>query len=407
MKNNLFFRILGQYEYKILHKRILFTLFILLIYIFGSHISIVSSDKMNAQENSFYKLAVSNMGGDLHTLNIFSLGLGPWLTAMIFLMLLRYRNFEKAMRQTRKEKHYQEKLLTLALCIVQGYFMIHQSVVKDHIKEANIFLLLLVVVTGAMLLVWMADQNVRYGIAGPMPIVLLSIVRSIFNQRLPELHVQTFTLMTIIVLVIVALFVLLLIELVEYRLNYRDIMHITDTRTPSYLAWKLNPAGSISIMISLSVFILLNSVINLIIGFVTGKTTHIAFLSFNNAIGITVYILMQIILGYWMSRLLINTKQKTKDFLKSGNYFVGVYPGTETDAFLNSKARRICWTGSIIVGLIIGIPLYCTLFVPQLSQQIYFAIQLIIMVYISINIAETLRTYLYFDKYQQFLTKYW
>lgn len=407
MKNNLFFRILGQYEYKILHKRILFTLFILLIYIFGSHISIVSSDKMNAQENSFYKLAVSNMGGDLHILNIFSLGLGPWLTAMIFLMLLRYRNFEKAMRQTRKEKHYQEKLLTLALCIVQGYFMIHQSVVKDHIKEANIFLLLLVVVTGAMLLVWMADQNVRYGIAGPMPIVLLSIMRSIFNQRLPELHVQTFILMTIIVLVIVALFVLLLIELVEYRLNYRDIMHITDTRTPSYLAWKLNSAGSISIMISLSVFILLNSVINLIIGFVTGKTTHIAFLSFNNAVGITVYILMQIILGYWMSRLLINTKQKTKDFLKSGNYFVGVYPGTETEAFLNSKARRICWTGSIIVGLIIGIPLYCTLFVPQLSQQIYFAIQLIIMVYISINIAETLRTYLYFDKYQQFLTKYW
>lgn len=407
MKNNLFFRILGQYEYKILHKRILFTLFILLIYIFGSHISIVSSDKMNAQENSFYKLAVSNMGGDLHTLNIFSLGLGPWLTAMIFLMLLRYRNFEKAMRQTRKEKHYQEKLLTLALCIIQGYFMIHQSVVKDHIKEANVFLLLLVVVTGAMLLVWMADQNVRYGIAGPMPIVLLSIVRSIFNQRLPEPHVQTFILVTIIVLVILALFVLLLIELVEYRLNYRDIMHITDTRTPSYLAWKLNPAGSISIMISLSVFILLNSVINLIIGFVTGKTVHIAFSSFNNAIGITVYILMQIILGYWMSRLLINTKQKTKDFLKSGNYFVGVYPGTETEAFLNSKARRICWTGSIIVGLIIGIPLYCTLFVPQLSQQIYFAIQLIIMVYISINIAETLRTYLYFDKYQQFLTKYW
>ena len=407
MKNHLFFRILGQYEYKILHKRILFTLFILSIYIFGSHISIVSQDKMSSHEGSFYQLAVSNMGGDLHTLNIFSLGLGPWLTAMIFLMLLRYRNFEKAMRQTRKEKHYQEKLLTLALCIVQGYFMIHQSLVKEHIKEANVFLLLLVVVTGAMLLVWIADQNVRYGIAGPMPIVLLSIVRSIFNQRLPELHVQTIILVTMIILVVMALFVLLLVELVEYRLNYRDVMHITDTQTPSYLAWKLNPAGSISIMISLSVFILLNSVIHLIISFVIGESFHTQLLSFNNAIGITIYIVMQIILGYWMSRLLINTKRKTKDFLKNGNYFVGVYPGVETDVFLNKKARRICWTGSFVVGLIIGIPLYCTLFVPQLSQQIYFAIQLIIMVYISINIAETLRTYLYFDKYQQFLTKYW
>lgn len=108
MKNNLFFRILGQYEYKILHKRIIYTLFILLIYIFGNHVSLVSQDHINAQQGSFYRLAVSNMGGDIHTLHIFSLGLGPWLTAMIFLMLLRYRNIEKSMRQTRKEKHYQE-----------------------------------------------------------------------------------------------------------------------------------------------------------------------------------------------------------------------------------------------------------------------------------------------------------
>ncbi|WP_105996117.1 accessory Sec system protein translocase subunit SecY2 [Staphylococcus agnetis] len=407
MKNNLFFRILGQYEYKILHKRIIYTLFILLIYIFGSHVSLVSQDPINAQQGSFYRLAVSNMGGDIHTLHIFSLGLGPWLTAMIFLMLLRYRNIEKSMRQTRKEKHYQEKLLTLALCVIQGYFVIHQSVIKDHIKDVNLLLLLLVIVTGAMMLVWLADQNVRYGIAGPMPIVLLSIVRSIFNQRLPELHVHHVILITIVTLIVIALIILLLIELVEYRLAYQDIMHVTQTRTKSYLAWKLNPAGSISIMISLSVFILLNSLINLIVASITGKSSDVRFLSFDNVEGITIYIFMQIILGYLLSRLLINTKQKAKDFLKNGNYFEGVYPGVDTDVFLNHKARIVCWMGSIIVGIIIGIPLYCTLFVPQLSQQIYFAIQLIILVYISINIAETIRTYLYFDKYQQFLTKYW
>lgn len=407
MKNQLFFRILGQYEYKILHKRIMYTLFILFIYIFGSHVSIVSQDKMNHDYGSFYKLAVSNMGGDIHTLNIFSLGLGPWLTAMIFLMLLRYRNIEKTMRQTRKEKHYQEKFLTLALCVIQGYFVIQQSVTKDHIKEVNLFLLLLVIVTGAMMLVWLADQNVRYGIAGPMPIVLLSIVRSMFNQRIPELHVHTVILVIIVILIILALVVLLMIELVEYRLTYQDIMHITHTRSKSYLAWKLNPAGSISIMISLSVFILLNSLINIIVSAYTGKSLDVRFLSFENVEGITIYILMQIILGYLLSRLLINTKQKAKDFLKNGNYFESVYPGDETDTFLNHKARIICWMGALIVGIIIGIPLYCTLFVPQLSQQIYFAIQLIILVYISINIAETIRTYLYFDKYQQFLTKYW
>ncbi|MEJ7523221.1 hypothetical protein WL510_14380, partial [Staphylococcus saprophyticus] len=34
-------------------------------------------------------------------------------------------------------------------------------------------------------------------------------------------------------------------------------------------------------------------------------------------------------------------------------------------------------------------------------------IQLIVFVYIGINIAETLRAYLYFDGYKQILDKYW
>lgn len=47
------------------------------------------------------------------------------------------------------------------------------------------------------------------------------------------------------------------------------------------------------------------------------------------------------------------------------------------------------------------------LFVPHLSTEIYFSVQLIVLVYISINIAETIRTYLYFDKYKPFLNQYW
>ena len=30
-------------------------------------------------------------------------------------------------------------------------------------------------------MVWLADQNTTYGISGPMPIVLMSLVKSIFN----------------------------------------------------------------------------------------------------------------------------------------------------------------------------------------------------------------------------------
>ncbi|MDN8826028.1 accessory Sec system protein translocase subunit SecY2, partial [Staphylococcus aureus] len=48
-----------------------------------------------------------------------------------------------------------------------------------------------------------------------------------------------------------------------------------------------------------------------------------------------------------------------------------------------------------------------TLFVPHLYTEIYFSVHLIVLVYISINIAETIRTFLYFDKYKPFLNQFW
>ena len=83
---------------------------------------------------------------------------------------------------------------------------------------------------------------------------------------------------------VIALLILLFIELSEYRLNYKDIMNNYTNKTPTYLAWKLNP-GSISIMISLSVYVLLNNMINLI-ATLLGSNANFEFLSFANPIGI-------------------------------------------------------------------------------------------------------------------------
>ncbi|COP85553.1 preprotein translocase%2C SecY subunit [Streptococcus pneumoniae] len=159
-------------------------------------------------------------------------------------------------------------------------------------------------------------------------------------------------------------------------------------------------------MISLSLFLLLNSVINLIGSLLLNKEMNVAIFGFDNPIGITVYIVIQIIFGYLLSRFLINTKRKSKEFLKNGNYFAGISPGEETERYLNKKARRICWFGSVTVTLILAVPLYCSLLVPELSKEIYFSIQLIILIYIGISITETLRAYSYFDRYKSILDKY-
>ncbi|GGA82135.1 Preprotein translocase SecY2 subunit [Staphylococcus muscae] len=407
MKKNLLHRIFYQYEYKVVYKRAAFTLFILLIYILGSHVTIVDESSVRVYNQSFYRLAISNVGGNINTLNIFTLGLGPWLTALVLLMLWRYRNSEKMLHQTRREQHCQEKWLTLIFSLIQGYFVIHQYIRDEQLEKVNVWMLLLILVTGAMMLIWLADQNVRYGIAGAMPIVLISIIRTLFHQKVSTFSMDRHMMFFVIGAIVIVMIILLFLELVEYRLSYYNIMQVEQTQLSSFVAWKLNPAGSITIMMSLSVYILINSLLNMAMFFLTGTFENISLTQLSHPIGVTLYIVIQILLGYGLSRLLINTKQKSKEFLKGGHYFEGISPGVDTEVYLHERARIICWTGSLIVGLIMGIPLYLSLMLPHLSQQVYFAIQFMILMYIGMNIAETIRTYFYFDKYQQFLTKYW
>ncbi|MCE3399941.1 accessory Sec system protein translocase subunit SecY2, partial [Staphylococcus aureus] len=101
------------------------------------------------------------------------------------------------------------------------------------ITDTNIFILLLVLITGTLFLVWLADQNTTYGIAGPMPIVLMSLVKSMFNSHFAKLNLNPILLVIIICSLALILFILLFIERSEYRLEYNDIMNISSKDTPT------------------------------------------------------------------------------------------------------------------------------------------------------------------------------
>ncbi len=257
------------------------------------------------------------MGGDVNTLNIFTLGLGPWLTSMIILMLISYRNMDKYMKQTSLEKHYKERILTLILSVIQSYFVIHEYVSKQRVHQDNIYLTILILVTGTILLVWLADKNSRYGIAGPMPIVMVSIIKSMMHQKMEYIDASHIVIALLIILVIITLFILLFIELVEVRIPYIDLMNVSATNMKSYLSWKVNPAGSITLMMSISAFVFLKSGIHFILSILNKSISDdMPMLKFDSPVGISVYLVIQMLLGYFLSRFLINTKQKIKRLLE-------------------------------------------------------------------------------------------
>ncbi|MGX0400460.1 preprotein translocase subunit SecY [Staphylococcus pasteuri] len=406
MGNKMNFKNIKNIEYKILYKRILFTLMIIFIYILGSNIKIADM-KSSPHSQGFLNLAISNVGGDITTLNLFSLGLSPWLTTMIIMTLLSYRDIEKGQKQTRLERSYKERFFTILLAIIQGYFILSEYINKGMIYHANFALLLLILLTGTMLLVWLADQNTVYGIAGPTPIVLASIIKSIFQNKQFE-HIDGITIIIGGIMLFVVLVLLLFIELIEYHMIYKDIMNISTSQKDTYVSWKLNPAGSISIMFNFSLFFLVDVLVHLAGRWITGNAKYRpSFLELDNPLGVIIFIVMLIVLNYCLSRMMLNVKRIAKDFQKSGYYFEGIYPGKMTQHYLNHRAKRISAIGAFVIGFIISLPLISSIFISGISAQISIFTQFIILIYITINIVETIRTYLYFDKYKSFLNKYW
>lgn len=407
MKNfiNLFLR---HTENRQLYQRIFYTMMIMVIYIIGSNIEILSTANIDRKKDVFTSIGVAAMGGDYSMVTIFSLGLGPYLTSMLVINLLALKNSDSVMRQTKKERDIKIKLLTLVLSIFQAYHLLSMYIDNDGKKGQVIALGMLILITGSMLLIWLADQNFIYGIAGPMPIVVMSIIKSITHgDHTAAMHLRVAVWLVIVFLLLLCAVLLIVIERAEYRIDYVDILNVSKVQK-NFLAWKLNPGGSLAIMLSMSIFVIIKSVVELfVVGFTKHKLADVKIMDLTHPLGITLFILILGMLAYLLSMLMLNPKKKAQEFKKTGNYIEYLRPGTETAKFLSKKAREISLFSALMICIIIGLPFYFTLLIPALSKEIYLSIQILMLIYLSINIMDVVRNYLYFNRYKSYMNKYW
>ena len=78
-------------------------------------------------------------------------------------MLLNYRNLDQATKQTRSEKHYKERIITIVFAIFQSYFVISTYIHNNFIKDSNIILLMLILVGDNVIgLVSRSKYYIRY-----------------------------------------------------------------------------------------------------------------------------------------------------------------------------------------------------------------------------------------------------
>ena len=186
------------FSVKDIRKKILFTLFIVLLYRLGTFITIPGIDKITfiqqVGDASNGILATINLisGGAFGRLSIFAMTIGPYITASIVLNLLQVLipSLEKLAREGeegRKLLSKYTKYLTIAFGLIEGIglYLNYRSALLDPLKYgagAVLGAILFVgsLMAGTALLTWLGDKITEYGIGnGISVLVFVGIVAQI------------------------------------------------------------------------------------------------------------------------------------------------------------------------------------------------------------------------------------
>jgi accessory sec system translocase secY2 len=349
-------------------KKGLVTLFLIFIYVLGSHLTLpfidVNSRDFLGGSTAYLAFSTALTGGNLRSLSFLSVGISPWMSSMILWQMF---SFSKSLGLTSMSVEIQDRrqmYLTLFIAIIQSLAISLNLPVQQVYSSGLIFLLnTTLLIAGTFFSVWLTDINASNGIGGSMVILLTSMVLNIPQDLIEAfrvVHIPTSILVSLSLMGVFFAYLLALVYRARYRIPVNKIGLNSRFKRYSYFEVMLNPAGGMPFMYLMS-FLALPTYILLLLQTLFPANSVYSEISVKYAIGKPLWIYMYIGLLFLFSILFafvnMSGEQIAERMKKSGEYIYGIYPGEETSRFLNRLIFRFSIIGAFFNVIMGGIPM--------------------------------------------------
>ena len=363
----------------IITKRVLWTLFFLFIYCLGNQLVLPFVDLKNANifGGAIGSLAFSSamMGGNLRSMTLFSVGLSPWMSAMILWQMF---SFSKKMGLKNLPIEIQDRrrmYLALGIAIVQSLAVsLNLPIVSGVNASLAIFMNTILLIAGTFFLVWLSDLNSLFGIGGSIVILMASMMANLPYQimdSIEKLGIGWNVLLPLILFSLIFLYVSGVVQRARYRISINKINIHNRFKQYSYLDIMLNPAGGMPFMYAMSL-VSIPQYVFMLIQFIhpENKWTSgaIKALTVGQPLWLVVYLVMLFVLGLAFAFVNVSGEQISERMRKSGEYIYGVYPGQETSAYINHLVLRLGFIGALYMLFMAGAPMLIILVNPDYLQ---------------------------------------
>jgi preprotein translocase subunit SecY len=421
-----------------LRNKILFTLLVLALYRFGSHIPTPGVDfdavqqlEDQAREGGVLGFLALFSGGALTRFAIFGLGIMPYITSSIIMQVLavvipKLEQWQQQGAVGQKKITQWTRYLTVALAVLQatglaflfhngggGLFDTQQIDLIPDFTVPRVLLVVLSLAAGTALLMWMGELITQRGIGNGMSLLIFASVVSTIpfdgTAVLREDGAVKFT--AVIAIALGVLVAIVFIEQGQRRIPVQFAKRVVGRRQyggqSSYIPLKVNQSGVIPIIFASSVLylpVLLTNVLpsegwgNSIREWIDGNL-----LQPDNFVYITIYGLLIIFFAYFYTAITFDPAKQADTIRKQGGFIPGIRPGPQTERHLAKILSRITLPGALFIAAVALIPALLLVLWGVERFQGFGGTSLLIAVGVALETMKQVDSQLMMRNYESFL----
>lgn len=383
-----------------LRKKILYTLFIILIFRIGSAISVpyvdvaALSTATVGSSNDFMSYLTLMSGGGFSDASIFALSITPYINASIIIQLLTVaipplERMAKDGEAGRKKLGQITRYVTVVLGLLLGiayYFMVRNK--YDALDSAiqnggaawfGAIVIVLCFTAGSALMMWLGEQINEKGIGNGISILLFAGIISrvpegakylfyniFYEAGIKQLNSGSGLKYVILVPVILVLFLAMIALIVfitdaERRIPVQYAKRVVGRKMyggqNTFIPIKVNMSGVMPIILAVSIVSLpqmIGSFFTIDSGSFWGKVLSV--FSSSHPVYIILYFLLIIGFAFFYVTIQYNPVEMANNLRRNSGAIPGYRPGKPTQDFIKRVLNKVTFIGALFLGVIAVFP---------------------------------------------------
>lgn len=306
-------------------------------------------------------------GGAIANSSIFGLGITPYISASIILQLLTFsipalKALQKEGESGRRKINQYTRYATLAICIVQSAIAAvalsqfsSNGTVLVTMEPRWLFVVqsVLVITTGSMLTLWIAEQITKFGIGNGVSLIIMFGILAYLPSAFTGFGSDLGKYLGVILVALVIIAAIVVVVQAVRRINLEQQRRVQGNKVyggaQTTLPLKLNQANVIPVIFA--------SPIMVVLGILAGKFAGLdQIFAYGTPGHRYVFAALIIAFTYFYISITFDLNDLSNHFKQAGFFVRGIKPGKNTVDYLSRILTRITFVGAVFLALIAIMP---------------------------------------------------